>query len=114
MGQRVGQTERHPNSVQKKGNSSFAQFDIGCGQHEVSFQTSSDQVRIKGCLGELGAPVKIINESTAVELTVLENEEMFTTDYFKLKPSKNYLKISYKDNSEIRIPITFKAASISK
>ena len=114
MGQRPGHSERKPSSVVPRITQSLTQFDIGCSQKDVSFQTVSDQIRIMGCLGELGAPVKIVNQSTAVELSVLENEEMFTTDYFKLKPSKNLLKVSYKDDTELLIPVTFKAPTISK
>ncbi len=113
LGQKPSHSERLPSSVTAEDSSSFSQFDIGCGKNPVSFQTTSDQVRLKGCLGSLGAPIKIVNESTSMELTVLENEEMFTTDYFKLKPDKNFLKVSYKDRAEISIPIVLKKKPIS-
>jgi len=114
LGQGPEHGNRNPSSFPTNDSQSFDQFDIGCSQRVVSFKTTSDQIRIKGCLGVLGAPVKIVNQATSVELTILENEDMFTTDYFKLKPNQNFLKISYRDNIELSIPINFKSAKPSK
>ncbi len=89
----------------------YSQIDIGCGGHTKMFKTAVEQIRLKGCVGGVGAPVKIVNLSTGLELTILENDELFTTDYFRLQKEENRLQVSYSNHTNLVFSIFYSEKS---
>lgn len=87
--------QRAPSSIGPVADSA-ALIDLGCGEKVDTISTESHQIRIRGCISEIGVPAEIVNTTTGFIATVLDFEDFFTTDYFPLNAGTNTIHVIYK------------------
>ncbi len=81
-----------------------ALVELSCGNTKDVIITETPLVRLKGCLGEMGLPAEVINKTTSYAATVLDANDVFTTDYLQLNPGTNLISVTYlKENGEAQI-----------